>query len=671
MHHHFWRRVVGVLALGWYHSPAAAQTLQWARQFASPPAAAFEVAADSSGVYIAGVTTKALPGQTKVTATGSQTDGFLRKYDPSGNELWTQEFAAANSADPQFPRPIWVNGLSVDSTGVYVSASTGGATRNILDAGSLAVVYKFDTDGNLLWTNQTTTSKTVLAESASGVALNGGAVYVVGLHKGIDSSNNLGTFAYLRKLDPSNGTELLTSLFGGDILQNSHPTPFAVSADASGAYIVGSVSNSAKSQDLFISKYDPNGKALWMNQFGTPYGPEYAFAVSVSSSGVYVAGTTPGLLGIQTLPTFAYDAYVRKYDTGGNLQWTRQFGTVDNDVAFGAFADDTGVYAVGYTRGVLGAASVGAEDVFLRRFDSSGNPLWTLQTGSVDDDYGYGVAADASGIYIGGYTDRNTIPGQLTNAADPFLYKYLPPAPGGPVVLAGGIVNNASFAPNPAPVAPGSIAAIFGTGLNDGTQVLFSSFGPDGLLVKTLAGASVTVGGIPAPMFYATSGQLGIQIPVELDGQASADVQVTVGGLTSEVQTVSLASVKPGLFTVSQDGKGTAVCIHSDGVTPVTADNPAHPGEVVIFYGTGFGPVDPPLGTGEPSAGNQTTLTPAITIDGLPADIQFSGVAPGFVGLNQINVVVPGLARTNAADPVVLTINGVPANPVTVPVGPQ
>ena len=55
--------------------------------------------------------------------------------------------------------------------------------------------------------------------------------------------------------------------------------------------------------------------------------------------------------------------------------------------------------------------------------------------------------------------------------------------------------------------------------------------------------------------------------------------------------------------------------------------------------------------------------------DGLSAQVQFSGIAPGFVGLNQINVVVPGLARTNAADPVVLSIGGVPANTVSLPVG--
>jgi uncharacterized protein (TIGR03437 family) len=92
---------------------------------------------------------------------------------------------------------------------------------------------------------------------------------------------------------------------------------------------------------------------------------------------------------------------------------------------------------------------------------------------------------------------------------------------------------------------------------------------------------------------------------------------------------------------------------------------------VTVLLGTGLGPVDPPLGTGAPSNGNQITSTATMTIDGLPADIQFAGIAPGFVGLNQINVVVPGLARTNAADPVILTINGVPANPVTLPVGPQ
>jgi uncharacterized protein (TIGR03437 family) len=682
MHKHSWRLLIGILVLVGYQ--ADAQTLLWARQFDSPPAAAFQIAADSSGVYIAGITYKALPGQTKVTISGSQADGFLRKYDPSGNVLWTREFAVNNPATPQVPFPLSVNGVAVDSTGVYVAgkAVQGGGNRYEASSGSLALVFKFDMNGNLLWTHQTTTSKTVSGESATGIALNGGAVYVVGLAAVfINSGHSITTKAYLRKLDPSSGTELWTTQFANNSGSTNAPIPYGVAADASGTYIVGSTNGSltsqpfATGQDLFIRKYDSNGNALWTSQFGTMFGPEYAYAVSAGASGVYVVGSTPGLLGIQTLPTFDYDAYVRKYDTSGNLQWTQQFGTIDREQAFGALADDTGMYVVGYTRSVLGAASLGGEDAFLRRYDSNGNALWTLQTGSVDDDYAFGVATDGGAIYIGGYTDRNSVPRTLnstlgvTNLADPFLYKYSPPAPGGPVV--GAIVNNASFATSPQPVAPGSIAAIFGTGLNDGSQVLTSAFGSDGKLVTTLGGASVTVGDVPAPMFYSTSAQLGIQIPLDLAGQTSASVQVTVGGKTSVVQSVNLSSVKPGLFTVSQDGKGAAVCLHTDGVTPVTTDNPAHPGEVVIFYGTGFGPVSPSIDTGAPSSGNQTVSTPIVTIDGLSAEVQFSGIAPGFVGLNQINVVVPGLARTNAADPVVLTVNGVAANQVTVPVGPQ
>lgn len=164
MHKDFLPRLIGILALAWCPNPVVAQTLQWARQFASPSAAAFSVAADSSGVYIAGITYNALPGQTKISPSGSQPDGYVRKYDPSGNELWTQEFAVLGKSG------LSVNGIAVDSTGVYVAAKTGGGSRYGIGPGTLALVYKFDPDGNLLWTNQTTTSKTLTAESATGVA---------------------------------------------------------------------------------------------------------------------------------------------------------------------------------------------------------------------------------------------------------------------------------------------------------------------------------------------------------------------------------------------------------------------------------------------------------------------------------------------------------------------
>ncbi len=247
------------------------------------------------------------------------------------------------------------------------------------------------------------------------------------------------------------------------------------------------------------------------------------------------------------------------------------------------------------------------------------------------------------------------------------------PPPGGgatPAVFDGGVVNNASFAPSPAPVAPGSIVAVFGSNQNDGSTVLFSNFGADGKLLTSLGGTSVSVNNIPAPMFYSTPGQLGIQIPFELTGQTSAEIQVTVAGQTSLSSTLILAPFAPGIFTVNQQGTGLAAALHEDGVTPLAELSPAQPGEVIVFFGTGLGAVTPPLATGEASAGNQTVSVAMVTIDGIPAEVLFSGAAPGFVGLNQINLRIPVNTRTASNIPVVLTIGGMQSNSVTIPVGP-
>ena len=206
-----------------------------------------------------------------------------------------------------------------------------------------------------------------------------------------------------------------------------------------------------------------------------------------------------------------------------------------------------------------------------------------------------------------------------------------------PSVFDGGVVNNASFAPHPNPLAPGSIAAVFGNNLNDGSTVLFSSFGSDGKLVTVLGGTEVRINGIAAPMFYSTPGQVGVQIPMELAGATSAMMEVTVAGQTSEPRLIFLDSVSPGIFTLSQDGKGAGAILHEDGVTPVTAENPAQPGEVIVIFCAGLGELNPPLATGMPAGLHNTVAVPTVTIDGIPADVQFSGAAPGFVGLNQVN----------------------------------
>ena len=245
-----------------------------------------------------------------------------------------------------------------------------------------------------------------------------------------------------------------------------------------------------------------------------------------------------------------------------------------------------------------------------------------------------------------------------------------------PTVADGATVNNGSFALHPAPLGPGAIAAIFGSNLNNGNPVCGSSFGADGKLITSICGASVTVNGTPAPMFFASPGQLAIQIPYEVAGQATASVVVTVDGQSSTPRTVFIDTAAPGIFSLSQTGNGPGAILiaNSDtlavatGSVPGRTTRPARRGEIVTIFLTGLGVTSPALATGSPSTGNPTATPATVTIDGLPATVLFSGTAPGFVGLNQINVTVPTAARIANAVAVVVTLNGKISNTVTMAV---
>lgn len=245
--------------------------------------------------------------------------------------------------------------------------------------------------------------------------------------------------------------------------------------------------------------------------------------------------------------------------------------------------------------------------------------------------------------------------------------------PAAPAVNSNGIVNNATFAGG-TPVAPGSIAAIFGTNLTDGSSCVPPSCNPafrsNGTLNTTMAGAQVTVNGTPAPIFYATPLQLGIQIPTELTG-STASLQVSVGNQTSLSQMFSAGPISPGIFTATSDGRGAGAITHADG-SAVTSQNPAQPSEVVILYATGLGQVQPFVATGELPSSPSSTVTPVVVaIDGVPVTPEFAGLSGCCVGLNQVNVRIPASTRSAPDIPLVLSIGAKQSNPVTIAVGPK
>ncbi len=124
------------------------------------------------------------------------------------------------------------------------------------------------------------------------------------------------------------------------------------------------------------------GTIDWFRQFGTSFF-EQALGTAVDATGVYVAGLTGGALPGQS-NSGGTDVFVRKYDFSGNVIWTRQFGTPTDDLARRISVDAGGVYVTGLTHGTLpGQVSSGDRDAFVRKYDADGNELWTRQFGSL------------------------------------------------------------------------------------------------------------------------------------------------------------------------------------------------------------------------------------------------------------------------------------------------
>ena len=179
--------------------------------------------------------------------------------------------------------------------------------------------------------------------------------------------------------------------------------------------------------------------------------------------------------------------------------------------------------------------------------------------------------------------------------------------------------------------------------------------------------------GVPAPVFAASPGQINVQIPFELAGLDSASVQVTVDGHASDQQVVPIGPFSPGVFTITSSGQGAVLIANTSTVAAPTASipgldtRPARRGEFITIFCTGLGAVTDPPQTGAPSSGttlSSTTTTPQVSVGAVPATVIFSGLAPGFVGLYQVNVQIPDAAQVGDAVPLALSIGGVNANPL-------
>jgi len=204
------------------------------------------------------------------------------------------------------------------------------------------------------------------------------------------------------------------------------------------------------------------------------------------------------------------------------------------------------------------------------------------------------------------------------------------------------VVNAASFVGGA--ISPGEILSIFGSGFNSDVQA-----------------AQVTFDGTAAPLLYVSPGQINAVAPYEIAGKASTQMQVSIGGVASAVQTIPVVASAPGVFIVlNQD------------YTINSAANPAALGSVLVLYATGEGQTNPPGEDGKiaTTAWPKPVLPVTVTVGGQNGKMLYWGAAPGFIaGAMQINVRLPAGLATDTTQPLVVDIGGFLGKTVNVAIG--
>jgi uncharacterized protein (TIGR03437 family) len=186
-------------------------------------------------------------------------------------------------------------------------------------------------------------------------------------------------------------------------------------------------------------------------------------------------------------------------------------------------------------------------------------------------------------------------------------------------------------------------------------------------LANTLDQTSVIIGGLAAPLYYVSPGQINAQVPFELTAGNPYQVIVNANGALSTPLPIQLTSDAPG---IAQYAAGQVLAQHLSNYGLITETSPAVPGEYMVFYVLGMGLTSPNVASGiaSPSAKPATLLDAAtLTLDGAPVTILFAGLTPTAVGLYQIDFQVPANAR-NGDLPLVLTQSSGLSNSTILPV---
>jgi len=452
----------------------------------------------------------------------------------------------------------------------------------------------------------------------------------------VDPSNvsAYGARGFINVYGPRNTLALPVAL----TLAGFTPTPASVtfSAKTGSPLQTGSINVNTSTSTFTASASTTSGRP-WLRATVSSY---YSVALTADPSGL-PAGTYTGTVTISApnMPSADVPVTLVLWDTPPGLHSTP--------------AALTFVYPVGVSLPLSQSVTIDSGGIPVSVFrgdDSSGSPphfitptqfSYEIAPGSFDSDLP-GVYTDS--IKVTGPAGTITIPVTIVVTSSPAA----PP-------MIGSITSAASQTVGP--ISPGEIIALRGYAVGPPPTTFFT-LDSSGKVATNYNGTQVLFDGQPAPIIYASEGQVNAIVPYEVNGKTSTKVEVVYNGIKSQAWGVPIMPSVPAIFTLDGTGVGRAAALNQDN-TVNDPSNPAPRGTIVQIYATGEGQTLPPGVTGSitHSAGITPLLQVKATVDGKSAIVRWAGETPESVtGLLAANVALPFDVTPGPEVPVTITI---------------
>jgi len=357
-------------------------------------------------------------GGGSLTSAGSA-DIFVAKFGPSGNHIWSKRFG--DSSSQQVGESVAADGAgNVIVTGQFIgTVDFGGGPLTDGGAGNPDIfLAKLDAGGNHLWSKRfggdgSDQGFSVAVDGAGNVLITGNAQLGADFGGGL-----LAGGSFLAKFD-ANGNHLWSKTFANPAASTGR----SVAADGSGNVVFtgrlfgaadfgGGPLTSAGQEDIFVAEFDASGNHIWSKLFGDTNIQEGNSVATDGSNNVILTGYAWGTTDFGGGPLTsggAGDVFLAKFDASGNHLWSQLFSAVD-DQAGKSLAVDAGgnIVITGFINGSVNfgggpIASAGGPDIFMARFNPAGGHLWSQRFGSsnaIQDQVGNSVAVDAPGNVI-------------------------------------------------------------------------------------------------------------------------------------------------------------------------------------------------------------------------------------------------------------------------------